>query len=57
MLQITMDSLDTIRTWQATVDTAFDDLREKAHGTATSLDAVTKQVELTASHVDSIEAG
>jgi hypothetical protein len=56
MLQSMMDSLDTIGTWQATADTAFDDLREKARGMATSLDEVTKQVELAASCVDKIEA-
>jgi septation ring formation regulator EzrA len=42
MLQSMMDSLDTIGTWQATADTAFDDLREKARGMATSLDEVTR---------------
>jgi hypothetical protein len=56
MLQSTMDSLDTIGTWQVIVDMAFDDLHEKARGTGTSLDAVTKRVELAVSHVDSIEA-
>jgi hypothetical protein len=56
MLQSTMYSLDTIGTWQATANTAFDDLRERARGTATTLGAVTKRVELAASRVNTIEA-
>ena len=37
-------------------DTAFDDLRDRARGTATTLDAMTKRVELTALRINTIEA-
>jgi len=56
MMQSTMDLLDAIGTWQATADTAFDELRERAQGRSTSLEAVTRRVELAATRVDSIEA-
>jgi hypothetical protein len=56
MMKSTMDSLDTIGSWQATADTAFDELRDRAKGTTTSLEAVTKRVEMAVTRVDMLEA-
>jgi len=51
-----MDLLDSIGIWQESGDSAFNELHDKASSTATSLEAVTKRVELAVSWVDSIEA-
>lgn len=56
MMRSTLDSLDAIGLWQATADSAFDELREKAEGTTTSIGAVTKRMEIVASRMDALEA-
>ena len=56
MMQSTMDSLDAMGTWQATADAVFDEFRERAQGTTTSLEEVNKHMERATSRVDSLEA-
>lgn len=56
MMQSTLDSVNSIGTWQATADNVFEELRETAEGAVTSLGAVTKRVELAASRMDALEA-
>lgn len=56
MMQSTLDSLNLMGSWQASADKAFGDLRDRADGTKTSLDAVSSRIDIAASRVDSLEA-
>lgn len=55
MMQSSLDSLNALGAWQATADKAFGDLHQRVEGTTSSLEAVTKRVDLTASWMDSLE--
>jgi hypothetical protein len=55
MMQTLLDSLNAMGAWQATAD-LFGDLRQRAEGASSSLEAVTKRVDHTASRMDSLEA-
>lgn len=55
MMQNSLDSLNAMGAWQATADKSLDDLRQQAHGTSSSLQAVTKRMDLAVSRMDSLE--
>lgn len=55
MMQNSLDSLNAMGSWLMSADKAFGDLRQSVEGTATSLEAISKWVDLVVSHVDSLE--
>lgn len=56
MMQNSLDSLNAMGSWQTSADQVFGELRQKADGAATSLEAVSKRVDLVASRMDALEA-
>lgn len=56
MMQNSLDSLNAMGSWQTSADKAFEELREKVEGMATTLEAVSKWVDLAATRMDSIES-
>jgi len=56
MMQNSLDSLNAMGSWQTSADQAFGELRQRAEGTATSIDVVSKRVDLAASRMDALEA-
>lgn len=56
MMQNTLDSLNSMGSWQVSADKVFGDLCDQAEGTKTSLDAVSNRIHFVASRVDSLEA-
>jgi hypothetical protein len=56
MMQNSLDSLNAMGSWQTSGDKAFGELREQAMNATSSLDAVTKRVDLAATRMDSLEA-
>lgn len=56
MMQNSLDSLNAMGSWQTSANKAFGELREQAVNAMSSLDAVTKRVDLAATRMDSLEA-
>jgi hypothetical protein len=56
MMQSSLDSLNAMGAWQVTADEAFGELRRQADGASSALQAVTKQVDLAATRMNSLEA-
>ena len=56
MMQSSLDSVNAMGEWQATAEQAFGDLCQRAEGASSSFEAVTKQVDLATSRMDTLEA-